>query len=264
MPVIALLTDFGSQDAYVAQLKGAVLTVAHDANIVDLMHDVPAHDHKHASYMLAKSSKYFPPGTIFIAVVDPGVGTQRKPVAVRTRADKIYIGPDNGIFSHVIAREGLAEARVLENTTYFWDGNISSTFHGRDIFGPAAAHLARGVPLAELGPPAPALASLDIKAPVVLGDRVTGEVVHIDRYGNILTNMTSSHVEASTEALLNVTLRARTLSMPLLKSYGDAPDQQRPFIILNSDGEVEITRRETPAAQLFRGIQVGDPIVIRK
>src|SRR5262245_8426643 len=149
--IIALFTDFGTRDAYMAQLKGAILSLQPTVQLIDLTHEVDAFDIRAAAYLLDASARYFPPGTIFVAVVDPGVGTARRPLLLTTQADKYYVGPDNGLFTRVVQREGLKAAYVLTQSAYF-RRQVSATFHGRDIFGPVAAHLARGVEPAQFGP----------------------------------------------------------------------------------------------------------------
>ena len=188
--VIALFTDFGTRDAYVAQLKGAILSIHATAQLVDLTHEVHAFDVRAAADLLEASARYFPARTIFVAVVDPGVGTARRPVLLVTQAEKYYVGPDNGLFTRVIEREGLQAAYLLTQAAYFLP-QVSATFHGRDLFGPVAAHLARGVAPAQFGPRLAELVRLPYVRPQRMGETVIGEVIHVDRYGNIATNIPS-------------------------------------------------------------------------
>ena len=186
--VIAMFTDFGTRDAYVAQLKGAILSIHPTVSLVDLNHDVPAFDVRAAAYLLEASAHYFPAGTIFVAVVDPGVGTTRHPLLIVTKAGKYYLGPDNGLFTWVLEREGLQAAYVLTHTHYF-RSQVSATFHGRDIFGPVAAHLARGVAPEQVGVPIQELVRLSSIWPARMGETILGEVIYLDHYGNIATNI---------------------------------------------------------------------------
>src|SRR4030095_15218849 len=138
--MIALFTDFGTRDAYVAQLKGAIVSINPHAVVLDLNHEVGQFDIRQAAYLLERSAAYFPAATIFVAVIDPGVGSLRRPLLLHTGTNKLYVGPDNGLFTRVLAREGLRAAYMLQETAYYRLPDVSVTFHGRDIFGPVAAH----------------------------------------------------------------------------------------------------------------------------
>ncbi len=143
--LIALFTDFGHRDAYVAQLKGAILTINPDVRLVDLNHEVDPFDIAGASDRLEASARFLPADTIFVTVIDPGVGSERRSLLVQTRANKWYVGPDNGLLTSVLSRQGFQAAYELTVSTYYRDASVSATFHGRDIFGPVAAHLSLGV-----------------------------------------------------------------------------------------------------------------------
>ena len=198
-PVIALLTDFGHRDTYVGELKGAILTVNPTATIVDITHHVPPQDVRAGAFLLGNAVPAFPTGTVFVAVVDPGVGSDRRPVLVETPRGA-FIGPDNGLFTRVLwPGDSVSEpalSSVLANVRAFhltnpayWRDHVSNTFHGRDVFAPAAAHYASGVPAAELGNPATSLWRLPFPLPKLEGATVTGEVVYVDHYGNLVTNI---------------------------------------------------------------------------
>lgn len=260
---IALLTDFGTRDAYVAQLRGSILRTLPGAQIVDLSHEMHAFDIRRAALFLDKAVRTYPPGTIVVAVVDPGVGGPRLPVALRTQSGRTYIGPDNGLFSAVVTREKLAEAREITNTELFSPSGVSPTFHGRDIFAPVAARLAGGFPLEDVGPVLKKLLILPLPVAAAVGDKVTGEVTFVDTFGNILTNIESSHLERlEKDALVKVTLGNRTMSLPLVPTYASAPDK-RPFLLLNSDGELEIAVREGSAAAALKA-EPGQRIVVQR
>lgn len=260
---IALLTDFGTRDPYLAQMKGAILAVHPEAHMVDLSHDLKPHDVRRASYFLDKAIRTFPAHTIVVAVVDPGVGSSRAPIAIRTRSGRTYVGPDNGLFSHVILREKLAEARQIDNPSLYQRAEPSNTFHGRDIFGPVAAHLAAGLPFEKVGPVMKKLNLLPIAPATTLGDKVIGEIMLTDQFGNILTNIAREHLDTMPKnALLKITLGGKALSLPIVSTYADAPDK-RPFLILNSDDEVEIAVREGSAAALLK-VEAGDKIIIQR
>ncbi|MBW2121072.1 MAG: SAM-dependent chlorinase/fluorinase [Deltaproteobacteria bacterium] len=185
--IITLLTDFGYQDGYVGAMKGVILGINPRAVLVDISHEIEPHDITAGALVLADASGWFPSGTIHVAVVDPGVGSQRRPIVVETSRG-YYVGPDNGIFSIVYERETVLRTVALENPR-FMAPSISRTFHGRDIFAPAAAFLSLGVAVDALGPPVQRGVVMRIPRPRVRGDAVWGEVIHVDRFGNLVTNI---------------------------------------------------------------------------
>jgi S-adenosylmethionine hydrolase len=191
-PVIGLFTDYGWDDPYVSQLKGVILTINPDARILDLTHSAAPFNITEGAYLLDKCSEEFPAGTIFVAVVDPGVGTDRDPVLLETGKDKFFIGPDNGLFTRVLAREGFLRAWTLDKPELFRSGDTSRTFHGRDIFAPIAAHLAAGLDPDRLGTPLKTLVLLPDQEPSFSGGLIFAEVIHIDRFGNVILNVPST------------------------------------------------------------------------
>jgi S-adenosylmethionine hydrolase len=260
--LVAFYTDFGINDPYVGQLKGAVKTVNPTAELLDLSHDSSVFDVSAASYLLATSSRTLPAGTVIVAVVDPGVGSNRAALAVRTAAGRIYVAPDNGLLTEVLAREGLAEARLIENRDLFLSGESSSTFHGRDIFAPVAGHLAAGTSLESVGPKAEKLLRLPRNTATVMPNLAKGVVIFIDHYGNILTNIPGSELsKLKPGLLLNLTIKGKSVPVPFLRTYAEAPDD-RPFALVNSDGEFEIAISKGNAAKKL-GISPGDPVVLK-
>ena len=256
--LVALFTDFGSSDPYVAQLKGSIKTIAPSAELLDLSHSNAAFDISTASYLLSKSTRTLPPGSIIIAVVDPGVGSGRAGLAVRTQAGRIYLAPDNGILTEVLAREGLADARTLPIATE----SISSTFHARDLFGPAAARLVNSESFDSLGAKAEKILRLPRNTATVMPNQAKGQVLYIDHYGNILTNIPGSELaKLKVGLLLTVTIKGKSLSLPFLRTYAEAP-ADRPFALINSDGEFEIAINQGSAAREL-GIKVGDPVILK-
>lgn len=208
---IFFLTDFGLTDTYVGVVKAVILGIAPDAQIVDLTHDVPAQDVRGGAFALLTAAPYLPAEAVVLAVVDPGVGTVRRPIAVQA-GGRTFVGPDNGLLSWAVGQGSIHRAPteassegarfIAPETTVvvldrprFWLPNVSATFHGRDLFGPVAAHLARGVPLTELGSPGDAIQTIPF--PSVRHDldgqghmvAIHGEVVHVDRYGNLITSL---------------------------------------------------------------------------
>lgn len=246
-PIIALFTDFGVRDAYVAQMKGAILSIDAGLTVVDLNHEVAAFDVRQAAYLLEASSRYLPGGSIVVSVVDPGVGTARRPVLCGTRCGRWFVGPDNGVLTHVLGAHGLREAYELTETVYFLP-SVSATFHGRDIFGPVAAHLACGVPPTNFGPRLETLNTLPFNSPRVAGDAVVGEILHIDHYGNIVTNVTRDLLGGlQIDHDLSFTVAGRRWTVPFCATYGTQPAGS--LVALVSSGDtLEIACTEGSAA----------------
>lgn len=192
-PLIALLTDFGTRDHYAGAMKGVILTICPEVTLVNLTHDVPAHDVLAGTLELAAACKYFPPGTIFVAVVDPGVGSARRGIAVDT-GDYRFVAPDNGVLTAVL-RETPAKKIVELTERRYARPTVSRTFEGRDRFAPAAAWLAKGIQLSALGRPVPDVHRLDLPMPEVGPDSLRGIVLRIDRFGNLVTNIDRKAVE---------------------------------------------------------------------
>jgi S-adenosyl-L-methionine hydrolase (adenosine-forming) len=186
-PVIALLTDFGSRDHYAGTMKGVVLGLCPDATLVDITHDIPPHDVLTASLELAASYKYFPAGTIFLVVIDPGVGSARRGIAADT-GDYRFVAPDNGVLTAVF-KESPARRIVELTERRYARPTVSKTFEGRDRFAPAAGWLAKGVDLSALGRPAGEIQQLAIPSPQIVEDVLGGEVLRVDRFGNLVTNI---------------------------------------------------------------------------
>lgn len=238
---ITLLTDFGTADGYVAAMKGVIAQIAPEAVVDDAAHDIPPGDVDAAAFALARYWRLYPPGTVHVVVVDPGVGTERRAIAARVDG-RFFVAPDNGVLSRVLD-ETPAEAIVsIENSSLRRDV-VSATFHGRDIFAPAAAHLARGTPLDAFGPQVHDPILLPIPRPERLGRRIRGQVVAVDRFGNLITNVPGDWVEAGA----HVTLAGRDVG-PLRRTYADAPPGGV-LALVGSTGVVEISVRGGSAAQ---------------
>jgi hypothetical protein len=192
-PVIALLTDFGTADHYAGTMKGVMLGICPDATLVDISHDIPAHDVLAGALELAAAYKYFPAGTIFVAVVDPGVGSARRGLAADT-GDYRFVAPDNGVLT-VVLRESPPKKMVELTERRYARPTVSRTFEGRDRFAPAAAWLAKGTQLPALGRPLTDLQKLDVPLPDVAADAIHGVVLRVDRFGNLITNIDRKSVE---------------------------------------------------------------------
>lgn len=255
-PVIGLFTDYGWDDPYVAQLKGVILTLNPSARLIDITHTVSPFNVTEGAYLLDQCAEEFPTGTIFVAVVDPQVGTDRDPVLLQTAKGKFFVGPDNGLFTQVIAREGFAKAWKLDKPEFFRSGDMSRTFHGRDIFGPVAAHLADGTDPERLGTPVKTLLLLPDKEPTFSGGLITVEVLHIDRYGNMILNLPSdSELAAKLKEgnLVKISIGRENYSAPLVKTYGDV-EKGRLLLLYGGSGLLEIGMNQGSAA---RQLKVG-------
>jgi S-adenosylmethionine hydrolase len=196
-PIITLTTDFGLQDGHVGAMKGVMLSIAPAARLVDISHDIPPQDIQHGGFVLMTAYGFWPPNTVHLVVIDPGVGSERRAVAVKTTGGT-FVAPDNGVLSYVLAREPVLQAVSLIDPQY-WHQPVSPVFHGRDIFGPAAAYLARGVELEALG--RPLVEGELIRIPVPMPERhadghVTAHVQHIDTFGNCTTDVPGDWVLA--------------------------------------------------------------------
>jgi len=239
--LVVLLTDFGADSVYVGALKGAMYTKFPEARIDAISNSVPPFDIVAGAYMLAEAANEFPPGTTFCCVVDPGVGTDRKQIVLETKTGHCFVGPDNGLLSLVAQRYGLAELREIANRKLFREGETSQTFHGRDVFGPVAAALARGVALAEVGPELKDLVRLDVPEARVEDGAIHGTVIRSDVYGNLVTNVTREDLEAvgvGLNDMAQVTVGAAGFTAPLKSAYGDVPEGVK-LLIVQSTGLVE-------------------------
>ena len=249
---IALLTDFGTSDYFVAAVKGSILSINPDAVIIDITHEIAAHDIGAASFILGACCEDFPPDTTFMAVVDPGVGSSRRAIAVQARGRK-FVAPDNGLLSDVL--RGVEYTAVEATNKRYFGRRTSTTFHGRDIFAPVSAYLSLGVPLVELGPAAGSLVLFETECPTRSDGTVHGEIIHIDRFGNLVTNLTPADVpDKFCLDVSGVTVRC------VSSSYAEMPRGEL-FLIKGSAGRIEISLREASAADLT-GAAVGQKIVI--
>jgi hypothetical protein len=263
-PVIALFTDFGWEDPYVAQMKGAILTVDPTARLLDLTHTVSPYNIAEGAYLLDQSAEEFPAGTIFIAVVDPGVGTDRDPILLETSKGKFFVGPDNGLFTHVVDNEGFSRAWKLDKPEYFRGGAVSATFHGRDIFAAVAAHLASGVDPDRVGTPIKTLVMLPVKEPTFTGGSISVEVLHLDRYGNVILNLRNDgEIAAKLKEgnLVKISIGKESYSGPLVKTYGDM-EKGRLILLYGGNGFLEIAMNQGSAAKELK-VEAGTVIFLK-
>ena len=220
-PTIALLTDFGTRDHYAGTLKGVVLTVCPDATLVDIGHDIPAHDVMAGALELAACYRYFPHGTIFLVVVDPGVGSSRRGIAADI-GDYKFVAPDNGVLSAVFLESPPRKVVELTERKYALP-TVSRTFEGRDRFAPAAGFLAKGVALVSLGRSISNFHALDLPRPAVSADAITGAVVRVDRFGNLITNIDRKTFEQFAGGR-SIAVEVGGQDIPrIVATYADAP-----------------------------------------
>ncbi len=263
-PVIGLFTDYGWDDPYVAQIKGVIVTINPNVRILDITHSVAPFNVSEGAYLLDQCASEFPAGTIFVAVVDPQVGTERDPILIMTGKGKYYIGPDNGLFSQVILREGLTKAWKLDKPAFFRAEGTSRTFHGRDIFGPVAAHLAAGVEPDKMGTPIKSLLSFPAKDAAMEGQIIDTQVIHIDRYGNVILNLRSdSDLAAKLKEgnLVRLSVGRDNYSAPLVKTYGDV-EKGRLLLLYGGNGQLEIGMNQGSAASKLK-VETGATIFLK-
>jgi S-adenosylmethionine hydrolase len=248
--IIALLTDFGLPDQYVASMKGVMLSINSSVNIVDITHEIQPYRIRQAAYVLWSVYNYFPKDTIFVNVVDPGVGSERRIIVMKTKK-YTFIAPDNGLLDFVLYQE--KNATIIEVTQSslkkYAIGDISSTFHGRDLIAPLAAYISDNVPIKQFGVPC---TLPDIFSPFVSSrmDVASMCVLHIDNYGNIITNLLSFEVEKSMKGIQAVSIGSNMVSK-WIRFYDEAPDNT-PCLIVGSSGLVEISAKKNSAARLLR------------
>lgn len=275
-PIITLLTDFGEHDAYVGAMKGVILSILPDAQLIDISHQVAPQDIHQAASILASVYAYYPAYTVHLAVVDPGVGTVRQPIALETPRG-IFVAPDNGILTYVRLQEPSSTPVLLEDTSY-WLTSTSNTFHGRDIFSPVAAHLASGVPVQKMGSILEAIVMLPLSPIEITPTMIRGKVTQIDRFGNLLTNISclrwldtdslelrhGQQDNAEATIHLDATRVRITCGWHALKgihqTYNDVAAGQA-LAVIGSNGELEIAVNQGAASEVL-AVRVGDPITL--
>jgi hypothetical protein len=251
MSIVTLLTDFGAADYFVGAMKGAVLAADPRAQVVDITHDIPAHDVEMAAFTLRAAYETFPAGTIHLAVVDPGVGSERRPVAVEALGH-LFVGPDNGLFTHIYELAAAARIFHLTNEAHF-RRPVSATFHGRDVFAPAAGALSRGVPPETLGAPVSDAVRLELPRPRRASDgALEAAVIHIDRFGNCITNISPRDLpEELHGGGARLSVGGREIGAFRRFYEDEAGDRGEPFAIWGSAGLLEISVNRDSAARLL-------------
>jgi len=247
--VISLLTDFGLDDNYVGVMRGVILNIDPKAKILDLTHNVERHNIIQAAFLLKGSFKYFPKKTIFLVVVDPGVGSRRKAVIVKTK-DYVFIGPDNGVLSLALSQTKIEKIIEITNKRYFIKP-VSDTFHGRDIFSPVAGFLSGGIPIEEFGRKIDKLKSLNLPKVDIKDDLLGGEIIYVDRFGNLITNIEKgSFYDFVNKKKFKIHFK-RGIFERINKSYTQT-DTGRPLVIWGSFGNLEISVNRGSAKDYFK------------
>ena len=259
--IITLTTDFGLEDAYVGQVKGAVLRGNLSVTLIDLCHSIPAHDVLSAAVTIRTSYTYFPTGTIHLIIVDPGVGSKRRILAAASE-NHLFIAPDNGVLSLLFQDNIIQTVYRVENTSLF-PSEISSTFHARDIMAPVAGALAGGMPLDKVGPKTEAASCVQLKLPepVIAQNKVEGQVLHIDRFGNIRTNINITTADLTKDLARFSGVRIKGHQVNTISStYSDTPAGSL-VALIDSAGYLEIAVNKGSAAALTK-CRIGTPLIL--
>jgi len=255
--IITLTTDFGTRDAYVAAMKGTMLAINPNARMVDISHEIQQGDVMEAALILRRSVPYFPPETVHLVVVDPGVGTGRRPVCMQ-RGRSVFVGPDNGVFPLLFGDASGDVIVELDRSEYWRTDRPSNTFHGRDIFAPVAAHVASGVDVSKVGSPITGLTPLHWALPIADDEGIRGLVLHVDHFGNCITNVTAEQVEARRRGRRVRCYTGSTILEDLRSNYAMvAPGE--PLLLYDSSGYLEIAVNGGNASDLL-GIRKGAPV----
>jgi S-adenosylmethionine hydrolase len=251
MPVVTLLTDFGTADGFVAAMKGVVLAIAPDAGLVDVAHDIAPGDIEAGAWVLSQYWNLFPQGTVHVAVIDPGVGGARRAIALAAD-DRFVVAPDNGLVTYVV--RAAASWRCVEvGEPHYMRPAPSATFHGRDIFAPVAAHLARGVGLERMGPVLDGPRMLDVQPAEKAEGEIRGRIAHVDRFGNLITDIPADWVDEA----WRFAVKGHAVG-GLRRTYSDV-DRGELVAVIGSMGTLEIAAREASAAEAL-GVARGDPV----
>ncbi len=257
--IVTLLTDFGTAGPFVGAMKGAILQVCPRAQIIDISHEIPAHDLLTGALVLARSAPHFPDGTVHVVVVDPGVGTSRA-ILVAQYGTQTVIFPDNGVISLLELVLPLAEIRICRNLPQTPE-YISNTFHGRDIMAPLAGQILNGLHISTLGPRPATYKRFEPPNPNVKENRIIGQVMYVDRFGNLITNISGELARHVGGRLINVTTTCNDKDAgPVVTAYGFV-DLNKPLVLFNSTDMIEIAVNQGRAADMFDAV-VGSPVIM--
>jgi S-adenosylmethionine hydrolase len=247
--IITITTDFGTRDGYVAAMKGVMLDICPDAGLVDVSNEVEPQDVMGSAFILRKTVDYFPAGTVHLAVVDPGVGTERRPLAVSC-GGMYFVGPDNGLFSLVLADREPERIVELDNPEFWATPRPSSTFHGRDVFAPAAAHLAAGRSIESLGTTVDSMTSMHWALPISDEQGIQGWVVHVDRFGNCITNISRALVDERSDRRAFKCYAGNAIIKDFNTTYAEAETGDA-TLLFNSGDMLEIAIFRNSASELL-------------
>jgi S-adenosylmethionine hydrolase len=266
-PLIVFMTDFGVLDDAVAICKGVIKTIAADVEIIDLTHQVTPYSITDGARLLVRTAQYYPPGTVFLTVIDPGVGTSRKSIVLKTRRGQYFVLPDNGLVTQVADRDGVDGIREITNPGWQLPGSASSTFHGRDVYSPVAAHLARGEDWTQLGPALTTYTRLEVPQATVDPSGIKGLVVALDGpYGNLVSNISQekfSRLGFRLGDTVRVAVAANELSVPFRRTFGEvAPGTALLFI--DSRGMVSLAINQGNFAEKYRVVPPVPLRILRK
>jgi hypothetical protein len=259
MSVITLLTDFGTKDPYAAEMKAVIISICPEAQIIDISHDIEKFNMRTGAFTLASAASYFPERTIHVAVVDPGVGTKRRSIIVEAQR-YFYVGPDNGVLMLSAQKEGIRRVCQISNPVLMLS-KVSKTFHGRDVFAPAAAYLAKGKTLSEFGPEILDYVVPKFAEPEMRGNELLGEVMHVDDFGNVISNISVEDLRkigAKEGCFLTVKFGGKVLRVRFCSTYGDVSVGQ-PLALLGSHDFLEFSVNQENAAKKFR-VKIGDSV----
>jgi len=257
MSIISLLSDFGCKDPYVAEMKAVILSINPQARIIDVTHEIRKFDIRMGAYVLASAAPYFPHGSVHVAVVDPGVGTKRRPIIVET-SRSLYVGPDNGLLMLAAHKEHITNVYAIDNPAYML-AEVSKTFHGRDIFAPAAAHLTRGNKPSSFGDAISDYVVPEFAKPGESDGELRGMILHIDDFGNVISNITAEDLKKmgfhESDSLL-VRLGGKTLSVRFCSAYGEVP-AGTPLALIGGSNFLEVAVNRGSASTVL-GAKVGE------
>jgi len=257
--MITLTTDFGLKDPYVAEMKAVILGICPNTVIIDITHEIAKFNIRMGAYVLASAVPYFPEGSIHMGVVDPGVGTRRRPIVIQTK-QSFFIGPDNGFLVLPAEKQGIMRIHELTNPRFMLP-KVSGTFHGRDVFAPAAAHLMKGIKPEEFGPEIRKAVQPEFVKVTRRNEVLVGEVLHVDGFGNIITNINEKEVAQShVKGEVNVELTSCKLKLKFCEAYGET-EPHEPLALIGSHGFLEISINQGNAAKRFK-TRAGDRVTV--
>jgi len=258
MKLITLLTDFGEQDGFVGIMKGVICSINPEASVIDLSHQIPAHQISQAAYVLKSAYRYFPAGTIHVVVVDPGVGSRRKIILCQANG-QYFLAPDNGVLKYIFWEHSVSEVIEISNSTYFLSP-VSDTFHGRDIFAPVAAHLSRDSEVNQFGPVSRDFQRGRVPQLKLEKKAIVGEIIYIDKFGNLISNIPRSAIpEKIQNSKVRVFIKQKIIHR-ISHSYATAEPHQL-LAIWGSSDSLEIAMNQT-SAKIQLGVEIGEPVRI--